>query len=148
MARLRGDWKARWGKLAVAAQGLSAWLGYEYPRIEIRVDGENRQSRHVAVCNLAQYAGRFRIAPQARWDDGLLDLRLLDGGRWITLVDFAALALGTRSPRSEFSRPSRVEILGPRSVPLQIDGDALTADFPVVVELAAERLSVLAPAAA
>jgi diacylglycerol kinase (ATP) len=147
MARLRGDWKARWGKLAVAAQGLSAWIGYEYPRIELRVDGRERHSRHVAVCNLALYAGSFLIAPQARWDDRFLDLRLLDGGRWVTLASFVALALGTRAPRAEFSRPSRVEILGPRSVPLQIDGDALKTNFPVVVELAAERLSVLAPAA-
>jgi diacylglycerol kinase family enzyme len=99
------------------------------------------------VCNLALYAGSFRIAPQARWDDRFLDLRLLDGGRWVTLASFVALALGTRAPRAEFSRPSRVEILGPRSVPLQIDGDALKTNFPVVVELAAERLSVLAPAA-
>jgi YegS/Rv2252/BmrU family lipid kinase len=148
MARLRGDWKARWGKAAVVAQGLSAWLRYDYPQIEIRVDGERRQSRHVAVCNLAQYAGKFRIAPGARCDDRQLDLRLLSGGRWTTLCSFAALALGVRSPRSEFLRPRRVEILGPPTVPLQVDGDVLHAAFPVVVELAQERVIVLAPSSA
>ena len=108
-----------------------------------------RAKRLVVKIGSSLLVDRKTGALKAQWLASLCDdiAKLKAQGKQVIVVSSGAIALGRRARRAEFSRPARVEILGPPAVPLQIDGDALRTDFPVVVELARERLSVLAPAA-
>jgi YegS/Rv2252/BmrU family lipid kinase len=142
-ARLKG----RWGKAAVVAQACAAFARYGFPEIEIEADGERHRATHVAVCNLAHYAGRFRLAPGARWDDRRLDLRLFAGrGHGAALATTLRLLLDRAEPRAKTLPIDRVMVLGPADAALQIDGDPLRLALPVAIALAPERLVVLAPA--
>jgi diacylglycerol kinase (ATP) len=148
MARLRGGWKASWGKAAIAAQGVSAWLRYDYREITVRAEGETRTGSHVAICNLAHYGGRYLLAPAARCDDRRLDLRVFTGGRMATLAEGWRLLRGRPGKEAWSLQVERATLLGPPGLTLQIDGDPLCVDPPVEIELAAEQLQVLAPPAA
>lgn len=142
-ARLKG----RWGKAAVMAQACAAFGRYGFPEIEIEADGVRHRATHVAVCNMAHYAGRFRLAPGARWDDRQLDLRLFSGrGRRAALAASLRLFFDRSEPGARTFAADRVEVLGPANAALQIDGDPLRLELPVSIGLAAERLLILAPA--
>jgi diacylglycerol kinase family enzyme len=146
VGRLRGAAKARFGKTAVAWQAAGDWLRYGFPEIELQADGSTYRATHVAICNIAHYAGRYRLARAARWDDGRLDLRLFSGrGRAATLASACRLLLDRDDPRARAFCVERVRIVGPTGAALQIDGDPLRLDLPVDIALAPHRLQVLAP---
>ncbi len=146
VARLESAWKARWGKAAVAAQGLAAWLRYGFPEIELEADGKRHRATHVAVCNIGYYAGPYLLAPEARWDDRRLDLRLFTGrGRGAALGEAWRLLRGRPAASSRCFPVKRVVISAPSDAALQIDGDPLHLELPVEIGLAREQLQVLAP---
>jgi len=149
MARVDRRWKARFGRLAIACQGLAHMLRYGYPEIEVRVDERPRRARQVAVCNIPEYAGSFRIAPDGRCDDRRLDVVLFQGhGLRATLSFYLDLARGVhaRRPDVELLSAETVEVLGPAGGDVQIDGDPIGDALPIEVRLAPEPLRVLAPA--
>jgi len=146
MGRLGGEAKARFGKGAVAWQALGGWLRYGFPEIELTADGESYRATHVAVCNMAHYAGRYLLAREARWDDGRLDLRLFSGrGRGAALFSACRLWLDRDDPRARAFAIDRVTITGPAGASLQIDGDPLRLALPVAIALSPHRLRVLVP---
>lgn len=146
IARLHGGWKASWGKAAIAAQGISAWLRYGYPEITVSAQGTTYRGRHIAVCNLAQYAGRYLLAPAAHCDDRRLDLRVFAGrGRLAALNDAWHLVRGRENAAARRLQVERVTLLGPPGLFLQIDGDVLRVEPPIEIELAREQIQVLAP---
>lgn len=140
--------KRRWGKLAVAARGLERWWSYEYPQIEIEVDGRRQQASFVAICNLGQYAGQHQLVPGARCDDRRLDLLTFTGtGRRPTLSFACDFYRGRhlRRPDVQVATVERVTILGPNDISLQLDGDATSISPPAELKLAEQSLSILAP---
>jgi len=140
-------WKARLGPAAVALGGIGQWWRYGYPLLEVEFDGQRRSGTLVAVCNIPLYGGSFRMAPEARIDDGLLDLVLFRGrGRLQTLGFALSLLTGrhTRRHDVETHRVREVQLLAPEAPDLQLDGDPLRGvRTPLTVRLAAERLWVL-----
>jgi len=151
IANVRRPLKRRLGRAGIALQGLGHWWGYELAPLDVSVDGAVRQVRQVAVCNIPEYAGGFRIAPEGRVDDGWLDVVLFTGrSRRSLLLFYVDLARGAHGRRRDVSilRARSVELLGPPGAAVQIDGDPVEAILPLRVELARERLRVLVPAAA
>lgn len=151
MARLHAPTKRLFGKLAVAWTGFAEWSRYRFPDIDFVADGRRGSATAVAVCNIAHYAGDYRLVPAGRFDDRRLELFLFRGRRRRDAAAFAyALARGRHIERGDVEiRPvDEFELLGPRGTPLQIDGDPLAAAFPLLVRLAPQRLTVLAPFAA
>lgn len=137
------------GRTAVALQGLREWWRYEYPIIRLRADGEELAGTFVAVCNIPLFGGGFRLAPDARPDDGRLDLVLFRGsGRLPTLSFAAAVARGSHGRRRdvEIRTATEIEILDTTVSGLQLDGDVLVPKSSALsIRLAPERLQVLAP---
>ncbi len=146
VAHLNGDLKGSLGVGGVVLQGLAEWLGYSYPVIEVAIDDEVHEATLVLVANIAHYGGGYLIAPEARFDDGVLDVMLFKGrGRRSTLSFAVDVTMEAHQHRSdvEFFRSRHVAIRGPSGVPVQIDGDDKGHSAPVEVRLAREKVMVL-----
>jgi diacylglycerol kinase (ATP) len=140
--------KARFGRLGILLDGLGSWWSYGYPEIRLTADGEPCTATLAVASNIPLYGGSFRIAPEARWDDGQLDLVLFRGrGRVATLAFAVGLALGrhVHRPDVEIRRVSEVVFKGPEGIALQIDGDACAEPLPARVTVGPEPVWVLAP---
>lgn len=137
------------GRSAIALQGLQEWWRYDYPEIRLRADGEDLSATFAAICNIPLFGGEFRLAPDARPDDRLLDLVLFQGrGRLATLGFAAAVARGRHLQRGdvEVRSVAEVEVLGISTAGMQLDGDVFRSEsFPLSVRLAHQQLRVLAP---
>lgn len=151
LARIDPRRKKWLGRLEVGLGVLAALADYDFPEFTVRFAGRARRATFVAVCNIPFYGGAWRLAPDARWDDGRLDLVLFRGrGRARTLGLARDLLLGRHLGRADvesFSVES-VEICPAPRLGLQLDGDALDLGLPTIVRLARHRLRMLVPAAA
>jgi diacylglycerol kinase (ATP) len=150
LAAVDPEWKARLGQSAILWQGLREWWRYRYPPLALVVDGEPLTASFAAVANIPQYGGgRFRLAPDARPDDGRLDLVAFRGsGRAATLGFALDLLRGAHTRRADVVVRQAREVLltAPVDAAAQIDGDLCAERLPLAVRLAPERLFVLAPA--
>jgi diacylglycerol kinase family enzyme len=149
MARADPRLKRRFGKGAIVVAGLREWRRYRFPEIALEIDGEAATATGFVISNLAEYAGRFAIVPEARADDRQLEILLFRGRRRRDALGFAIdLARGAHVRRAdvEVRRFERVRVLAPAGRPLQYDGDPFEPELPLEIALAPERLVVLAPA--
>lgn len=139
--------KRFFGRAAVGLAGLGAWWRYDYPEFELLVDGHAVSATFAAVCNLPLYGGDLRLIPQARPDDGRLDVLLFRGsGRRETLGFGRDLLAGKHLERDDVSVLSAREVVvTDPDVPLQVDGDVLPNRLGTEIRLAADRLRILAP---
>jgi YegS/Rv2252/BmrU family lipid kinase len=146
MATVDPGLKAALGAAGVAVSGVRGWWRYSYPPLSLAADGEPLSCTFAAVCNIPLYGGPFRLAPEARWDDGQLDLVLFRGGRGETLSFAWDLVRGRASRRGDVvtRRVREVVFETPPDGRLQVDGDHCREVFPVTVGLHRERLQVLA----
>lgn len=148
MAHQNARWKRLLGPFAVIAAALGRLLTYPYPDVELRADGVELRASFAVASNIPFYGGRFRMAPAADFRDGRLDLVTFHGRGARATAAFAVDVLrGRHLERAdvEVRAVEEVEILGPATVPLQIDGDVLGASPPLKIALAPRRLQVLLP---
>jgi diacylglycerol kinase (ATP) len=148
LASLNTRLKWRFGKPALVGHGLREWWRYPYPALELVADGERLDATFAAVSNTPYYAGAFRLAPDARPDDGWLELTRFRGtGRRATLGFILDLLRSAHVRRGdvEVRRVREVTFAAPDGALAQVDGDVCQERLPFAVRLAAERLHVLAP---
>ena len=106
---------------------------YRPRRMRVTIDGTTRDGRHLVVvaANGTHFGNGMKVAPDARLDDGMLDVIVGgDLGRWASLVALGKIYFGIhvdgktilafRSPTLE------VALDGP--LPMEIDGEAMRAD--------------------
>jgi YegS/Rv2252/BmrU family lipid kinase len=149
IARLYPRLKRGLGFTGPILQAVGALWRYPFPDLEIEADGERLRAKGVMVCNISEVAGRHRAVPDGRHDDGRLDLLLFRGNGPRAMAGFAAdLFLGRHARRGDVEiRPvEHVRFMGPRTVPVQIDGDALAEHNPIEVRLLPQPLLALAEA--
>ncbi|HEX2252704.1 MAG TPA: diacylglycerol kinase family protein [Thermoanaerobaculia bacterium] len=148
LGRLDPQLKRRLGRAGIVLQGLRELRRYAWPRLELTVDGAQREASFAAVCNIPYYAGRYQLVPGARFDDRRLDLVTFSGDGYLDTLGFALdLARGRHLRRSDVtvSPVSEVVIHGPAGAHVQIDGDLCGERVPVTLTLAEATLPVLAP---
>ena len=148
LAALDTRLKWRFGKGAFVWQGLREWWRYPYPALEVVADGEPLEATFVSVSNIPYYAGAFRLAPDARMDDGLLELALFRGaGRAATFAFALDVARSAHLRRRDFEirKVREVVLRGPAGAGAQVDGDLCPERLPLAVRLSPETLTVLAP---
>ncbi len=152
------------GRLAYGGAALAAVVACRRRRLLCRAtlaDGRSVERRlwshAVVVANGHTFGGGMRVAPDARVDDGLLDVVVLEPPTRLTLLHyFLSIYRGEHLTKPGVStfRCTRVELLpwdeerpagAPRRdlFPLDVDGDAL-GDIPLSVEVLPARLRVLA----
>ncbi|MEM6701388.1 MAG: diacylglycerol kinase family protein [Acidobacteriota bacterium] len=140
--------KRRLGRLGIGLTALEHWVGNAEEAIDVTVDGTQDLARFVAVQNIQHYGGRRRMAPGALPDDGLFDVVSLETSGRLALLRFAAGVLTTTHPRLhdvELRPASVVHFGGCGPGALQVDGDPLTLELPVRVDLLPRAISWLRP---
>jgi YegS/Rv2252/BmrU family lipid kinase len=148
---------------AAGLKGAAGWLGYAATGVrwlagartpfEIRLDGGeplSRQARCVVVGNVGLLPGGFVLLPEARPDDGLLDVGILAPAGLFGWPRVGWRVL-TRSPRDdavlERYQARRVEIAAEAKLPRQADGELIGPAASLTVALAPGGLLVRVPAA-
>lgn len=142
--------KARAGAFAYVLSGLRH-LTDRPQRFTIELDGAppaTRRGRSVLVANLGRLQGGLWVFPDARPDDGWLDVGII---RARTVVDGLRLAVNVlfrRTPRArqlETWRARRVVVTTDRPTPTQADGDDGEAATRFAVEVVEGALLLCVP---
>jgi diacylglycerol kinase (ATP) len=125
---------------------------HRFPRFRILADGEEifDGSGMAFVGNISRYATGLRICPDARFDDGLLDLAIFpcqDRKGLITHSLRTALQRPARTgPNAAIYRQAKqIRIETDTPLPTQLDGD-VGPDTPLEIRLAEHGIGVLVPA--
>jgi diacylglycerol kinase family enzyme len=132
---------------------LHALAFYRYPMIQVEIPetGERMRGKEVMVFNLPRYAGHFPIVPDAKPDDGLLDLCVFERGGWRHLARYVYGMLRRRHGRIPdlYRRKVRSVRLwtDAAAAPLQVDGDP-GSKLPVLIEVVPRGLPLVVPAPA
>ncbi len=155
--------RARWlpGKMQYPYAALRSLATYTPARYVVTVDGpDGRSTREfaaatVVVAGSAYYGKGMRIAPDARIDDGLLDVVVIEAASRPALMRALPTVYDGRHvelPQVHLLRGCRVELRadGRRPVPVGGDGEALGVlpgldEPPAVAEVRPGALSVVAP---
>jgi diacylglycerol kinase (ATP) len=125
-------------------------LSYQPSRLTLVLDGGRTVRTRALVTSVSNgpFAGfGFTVAPGARLDDGLLDVRVFERfSRWELLRHFWAIAAGRRryEPRVRTLRSATVRLRGASPLRVRADGeDAGTT--PVELRVGPAALRVIAP---
>jgi diacylglycerol kinase (ATP) len=127
MIRDADEAKDRLGKLAYIRAGMRN-LGHSGAEVKIEVDGrdwfEGRASC-VLVGNVGRILGGIEVFPDARCDDGVLDVGVLTARRrrdWLRVGARALVGRIDSSPLVEITPAAKVRIRLDRKLPWQLDG--------------------------
>lgn len=144
--------------LLAALIELILHLHLEYPEVEIRMPGihidEPNKMTLIAMANGPRYGGIFNIAPQAKMDDGMLDVcRVKKMGRLRLLLNIPRLYQGTHLILPEVEtlfdgrlpRVSSISISSSEDLISQMDGEPLELGNEFQVSIIPNGLKVLVP---
>jgi YegS/Rv2252/BmrU family lipid kinase len=125
-----------------------------HARIDVSLDGappRRARVRTVLIANVGSLQGGLRLAPDARPDDGLLDVILVSPRRvtdWIVLLVRGLTGRGREDRRLRTYQVRRVRIRMHRPQPRQIDGDLIADSTELTAEVEPGALVVRFPASA
>lgn len=148
MANQNATLKRFFGPVGIAMGGLKRVFTYKYPPFELILeDGTHENVYFFAACNIPFFGGPFRIAPEARTDDGLLDLVTFHSrGALKTLGMAGGILLGSRHVRRRDVKVRRMRsltVVRTLHDGLQVDGDVLDISSPVKLRVEKQALRVL-----
>jgi YegS/Rv2252/BmrU family lipid kinase len=147
--RLANDNTLPLGTAVYAYAALRALAGWKTAHWTVTVDGETREfdGYCVAVSNSGVYGSGMYLVPDARLDDGLLDVVLVgDVSKRRYLANLPKVFKGTHldDPGLDLLRGRSVSFHADRPFTAYADGDPI-ADLPATVDVAPGTLRVLAP---
>jgi len=99
------------------------------------------------VSNAQLYGPSWQVLPEARLDDGLLDVCILKGGNTLDLVRHLVMILTghhVNDPRIEIYRATEVRVRADKPLPLHLDGDPV-GYTPVTIRVVPKALKVIVP---
>jgi diacylglycerol kinase (ATP) len=139
------------GSLAYLSAGL--WVARDFGgvRSTIVIDGLTIRTKIVliVVTNIQLYSGMFKMTPEARLDDGLLDIRIFKGlGPMWVFRHMAGVFTNRhlRDPAVLHYQGRQVAIYTAEPFPLQLDGESVGMT-PTLIEVVPRALRVLVPLA-
>jgi YegS/Rv2252/BmrU family lipid kinase len=138
------------GRLVYVYGALRALAAWEGARFAVEADGERVEFEgwSVVVANSGFYGGGMHVAPDARLDDGALDVVWLAESSRAGLVRLMAKVFrGThvRDPAVSVRRAAEVTVSADRPFTVYADGDPI-AGLPVTLRAVPAALKVLVPA--
>jgi diacylglycerol kinase (ATP) len=145
-----GGLKSRAGWLAYAAVGTRQVFGRR-TTFEVRLDGApplTRRARSVVVGNAGLLPGGFRLLPEARLDDGQLDVGILAPASplgWARVAYRVLTASRHQDPALERHRARSVEIHAAGELPREVDGEVISPGRSLTVTVVPAALLVRVP---
>lgn len=136
------------GTLNFLGAAVASLMVHRNAEVRLRLDeGAVRQLRirTIAVANGSYLGGGMRMAPQARIDDGMLEVVIIgDIGRLRGIRSLPLLYRGThnRLAEVEFATARRVEVEGEIPIGVEADGE-LVGTTPAIFEILPGALRVL-----
>lgn len=121
-------------------------------RYRLRLDDRppiDRVGQGVLIGNLGRLQGGLAVMPDARPDDGLLDVAVLKTRTlldWLRLAVLLLLRRRRKDPQLELFQARRVEVSCDRSQPVERDGDPVDARDHLLVEVVPAALTLCVPA--
>ena len=139
----------RLGLVGYAAQAVAVAAQYRGSRMRIEADQQLIRTRGIlaVASNGPLYAAILKIAPQARLDDGYLDLTIFQGDNlYATIVHALNLLAGRveHNPRVISVRARRIRVVTHKPCHVQVDGEPFMRT-PVLIEIVPRALQVLIP---
>lgn len=148
------SWYKRWlnkmnaGRLSYVVTVLRLFVTYRPCDVSLNVDGVTSEHNNVwlmAIANMPYYGGGMKICPDARYDDGLLHICLVEGiTRFELLRFFPRVYNGTHvmhpAVRMIAGRKIRVESSAPMTI--HMDGE-FGGETPAAIEAIPDRLRVI-----
>ncbi|MED6327350.1 MAG: diacylglycerol kinase family protein, partial [Verrucomicrobiota bacterium] len=135
--------KRRVGASAYLASTLSA-LRAKPPRLTAKWPGGSAEGEWMCVGNGTMYGGPFTLFPDAKVNDGMLDLCVLprvNSGVIIRAVTAMLLGRLDHWPGVTYHRVREVKIDGPAGIRVQADGD-FVGTLPIQLSVLPRRLNV------
>jgi len=143
--------KERFGWLGYAAAGAARLPGRRH-EFTVRLDGRPplvRRARSVAVGNAGLLPGGFALLPDARLDDGVLDVAILAPAGplgWGLVAQRVLTGSRHDDRRLERYRARRVEIRAGADLPREVDGEVIAPGRALIIEVRPGALLVRVPA--
>jgi diacylglycerol kinase (ATP) len=138
------------GDATAPFRAIRTALGYQPSRLTLDLDEGQTVRTRALVTSISNgpFAGLgFTVAPGARLDDGLLDVRVFERfSRWELVRHFWSIAAGRRryEPRVRTLRSARVRLRGASPLRVRADGEE-AGTTPVELRVRPGALRVLAP---
>jgi len=141
--------KRRWGALSFLLAGASLLTRYLGTHADVQMNGHTWSERTVLIliCNAQLYAGMVRVAPEARLDDGLLNVYLFQGRGLVDMVRHVVHVLMRRHRRDPLVSHCAVQqavVYTARPLPVQVDGEPI-GTTPMRFEIVPKALNILVP---
>lgn len=132
--------------------GIQTFLRFKHHRLVLRFDGKKiRRLRtlQVNVCNSPRYGVQFTLAPEAKMNDGKLDVVYIDNpSKWDHLRHFFKAMRGERLPHERLKTHQVAKIEIKSYPPLKVHGDGQYLGItPITVEVIPEALWICVPTA-
>ncbi len=131
--------------------GIRTFLQFRPHRLVLRFDGRRiRRLRtlQINICNSSRYGVEFALAPEAKMNDGKLDIVYIDNpSKWDHLRHFFTAMRGEQLPHKRLKtyRASTIEVRSYPPLEVHADGECL-GTTPVVVEVIPQALWICVPA--
>ncbi len=138
------------GALKSFFSGVKTFLKFKPHRLVLRLDDRwirRLRTLQVNVCNSPRYGIEFALAPEAKMNDGKLDVIYIDNpSKWDHLRHFFTAMRGEQLPHARLRtyKASRIEIRGYPPLEVHADGECL-GNTPVTVEVIPQALWICVP---
>lgn len=131
-ANVTSDMKKAIGPLAYLIGGARAFFEHEPVTARIEADGRtiDAELQLFAVCNGAYIGGGHQLAPDARPDDGLMEVCLVKAGStldFLTLLPSLSSGQHVADDDVIYFRTREVTLTFPRAIRINTDGELLQA---------------------
>ncbi len=131
---------------ATAAMLRRLWRLQPYGFV-IELDGRRRlvRAQQISICNTPRYGLGFEMAPDARMDDGLLDVVIIrQSRRWDLIRHYWSIMQGRREldTRVQMRRAKRIRVSSKHLLPVTADGEEI-GTLPANINVASRKLTVI-----
>lgn len=142
--------KNRFAAIKSIYSGLKTFFEFRQHRLVIRFDGKRKRhprTLQVNICNSPRYGVEFALAPDAKMNDGKLDVIYLDyPSKWDHFLHFFNAMRGQpfAHERLRNYQASKIEVNGYPPLEVHADGNCI-GHTPITVEVVPKALRVLVP---